>query len=133
MERHKLKCPSHAHAEKIKVCQLIMLNNLFANCTCFHTMELASVLQAQPYVQHDVNAGPAADAAHLCMEKNECPSSGQASNRHAHAVAMGPDKFASLIDTIEQAHSKVSLLLLCSILGRRTGNVMQVPCTCCKC
>lgn len=97
----------------------------------------AHALQAQPYVQHDVNAGPTGDIAHLNSECDTTASSGQASDRSAHAAAMGPRNFASLLHAIEQAHEKVRWLLCCNTLHMpcnlphsTNALVARVRCTC---
>ena len=73
---------------------------------------LTYALQAQAYVKHNINAGHAQDAVDMRTQGPGNTSTEQldvsASDRHAYAIAMGPDAFATLLKSVEKAHSLVS-------------------------
>lgn len=76
------------------------------------------MLQAQKYFEQDVNAGPSAEAAHMPNVDvrhhgvgldDARPNDTSAADRHAFVMAMGPEKFASLVRAVEEACSVVRL------------------------
>ena len=87
--------------------------------SCRTDQHSGTCLQAQAYFHLNVNAGPATDAVCMNSEEDTSKSPGQseasASVRHAHAVAVGAHKFASLLQNIQQQYSMVGLPTFCCI------------------
>ena len=89
---------------------------------------LTNAVQAQAYVKHDINAGLAQEAANMRTQGPDSTSAGQsdvsASDRHAYAIAMGPDTFATMLKSIEKAYSLVSTWTKFVILSSHSIRVL---------